>query len=262
MALEDLTGSNKFIDALVPANPANADDVREGAAHIRGVKNVLVNSFPNVNGQVLASDEQLNNVAVLGTTVTFDNVYTDLDGSVIRAANTGGVQYSELGWNTDALARLSVYWQGVAQWGIGFDASGNLAAFSGNNAVNWKWRVLLSGLMQIVNQVQTINKTSRTDSGFIDGSSRDLGKAPGIARGIVTTDANGQATFTYGITIANPVIQVTPTTTLANPCTAGILSAGNSSAVVQVHYWNGSTLLPAAGYNVHVVAMDQTLTSS
>src|ERR1700752_2199154 len=52
MALEDLTGSNKFISALVPANPLSADDRREGDDHIRGIKNVLRNSFPDLNGAV------------------------------------------------------------------------------------------------------------------------------------------------------------------------------------------------------------------
>lgn len=60
MALEDLTGPSKFIDALVAANPGSADDRREGDDHIRGVKNVLKNTFPNINAAVTLTDEQLN----------------------------------------------------------------------------------------------------------------------------------------------------------------------------------------------------------
>lgn len=52
MALEDLTGPSKFITALVAGNPVSADDRREGDDHIRGVKNVLRNTFPLLDGAV------------------------------------------------------------------------------------------------------------------------------------------------------------------------------------------------------------------
>lgn len=52
MSLEDLTGSNKFITNLVNTNPLSADDRREGDDHIRGIKNVLHNTFPQLDGPV------------------------------------------------------------------------------------------------------------------------------------------------------------------------------------------------------------------
>jgi hypothetical protein len=70
MALEDLVGTQVFIDALVRSNPTDEDPVEEGAAQIRGVKNVLLNSFPNVNGAVSATDEQLSAAALIGGLVT------------------------------------------------------------------------------------------------------------------------------------------------------------------------------------------------
>ena len=45
MALEDLVGPDKFLDALVITNPEATDVVEEGDDHIRGEKNVLINSF-------------------------------------------------------------------------------------------------------------------------------------------------------------------------------------------------------------------------
>jgi Chaperone of endosialidase len=60
MALEDLTGSDKFIDALVPSNPEYQDDRRQGDDHIRGVKNVLANSFPNIDAPVTATPARLS----------------------------------------------------------------------------------------------------------------------------------------------------------------------------------------------------------
>ena len=47
MALEDLTGT-KYIDDLVATNPAAGDNVSEGDDHIRGIKNVLKTTFPNI----------------------------------------------------------------------------------------------------------------------------------------------------------------------------------------------------------------------
>jgi hypothetical protein len=55
MPLEDMSG---YLDGLDPNNP-NADDFKEeGDDHIRGIKNVLLNTFGGVNGQ-LPDDEQI-----------------------------------------------------------------------------------------------------------------------------------------------------------------------------------------------------------
>ena len=45
MALEDLVGPDKFLDALVITNPEATDVVEEGDDHLRGLKNVCINSF-------------------------------------------------------------------------------------------------------------------------------------------------------------------------------------------------------------------------
>jgi len=61
MALEDLTGT-KYIDDLNSSNPAAGDNVSEGDDHIRGIKNVLKTTFPNIDGAVNATDTELNYV--------------------------------------------------------------------------------------------------------------------------------------------------------------------------------------------------------
>lgn len=61
MGLEDLTGSSKYIDDLVVTNPVGATDAKSaGDDHIRGIKNVLKNSFPGVTGAVTATHTELN----------------------------------------------------------------------------------------------------------------------------------------------------------------------------------------------------------
>ncbi len=45
MPLEDLVGPNKYLDALVKEWPLGIDAFSEGDDHIRGIKNVLLNTF-------------------------------------------------------------------------------------------------------------------------------------------------------------------------------------------------------------------------
>lgn len=71
MALEDLTGSSKYISHLNNANPTGADNKSQGDDHIRGVKNVLLNSFPNVTGAVTATHTLLNSILPAGTIMIF-----------------------------------------------------------------------------------------------------------------------------------------------------------------------------------------------
>ena len=62
MALEDLTGSGKYIDDLVSTNPTATDNVHQGDDHIRGIKNVLKLTLPNVAGAITPTHTELNYV--------------------------------------------------------------------------------------------------------------------------------------------------------------------------------------------------------
>lgn len=67
MALEDLTGA-KYIDALDSANPVGATDfVSTADDHLRGVKNVLKMSFPNIDGPMTADPGDLNKLDGMAT---------------------------------------------------------------------------------------------------------------------------------------------------------------------------------------------------
>ena len=85
MALEDLTGT-KYLDDLNSSNPAAGDDVSEGDDHIRGIKNVLKLTFPNVDAAVNATPTELNYVD--GVTSA---IQTQLDAKVTNATHTGDV---------------------------------------------------------------------------------------------------------------------------------------------------------------------------
>ncbi len=61
MALEDLTGTNKFIDALVLSNPVGATDRKRTLDdHTRGIKNVLFNCFEFITGKITATHTEIN----------------------------------------------------------------------------------------------------------------------------------------------------------------------------------------------------------
>lgn len=60
MSLEDLSG-NRFLDSLNPFNPVGPTDLKnEGDDHIRGIKNVLKKTFPNVAGAIILTHTQIN----------------------------------------------------------------------------------------------------------------------------------------------------------------------------------------------------------
>lgn len=68
-----------YISDLVATNPAAGDAVSQGDDHIRNLKSAIKTTFPNINGAVGASDEDLAAMGdgyasiVLGTGITHGN---------------------------------------------------------------------------------------------------------------------------------------------------------------------------------------------
>lgn len=84
MSLEDLTGSSKYISDLVETNPDGATDPKsQGDDHIRGIKNTLKNTFPNITGAVTATQAELNVLDGITATTAELNI---LDGVTKTAA--------------------------------------------------------------------------------------------------------------------------------------------------------------------------------
>src|SRR5262245_2928030 len=96
MALEDLTGPSKFINALVIGNPVSIDDRREGDDHLRGIKNVLRNQFPSFSGAITYTHAEVN--TAIGKGLAADATY------MAKSANLSDV--SSVG---TARTNLSVY---------------------------------------------------------------------------------------------------------------------------------------------------------
>lgn len=123
MALENLVGADKFISALVNTNPTGGDDKREGDDHLRGIKNVLKNSFPQVAGAVTATDSELSSVknkvnragdVMTGQLTVPDIVYV---GKAITAGNSAN-QAVIIGATNDTAvtpAGVPYHWRVIVQ---------------------------------------------------------------------------------------------------------------------------------------------------
>lgn len=105
MALEDLTGPSKFITALVAGNPVSADDRREGDDHIRGVKNVLRNTFPLLDGAVSVSAASMSATLTGGPYLALAG--GTLNGSLYINKATSGLS-SQIAGKTAGLFRWTL----------------------------------------------------------------------------------------------------------------------------------------------------------
>ena len=114
MALEDLTGSNKYIANLVNTNPLSADDRREGDDHIRGIKNVLLNTFPGVSAPFTSAGGQwiLKDGTVAAPGLAWANElglgWTRLAPSVVSLV-AQGAEVVRTGSQTATQSNLAVY---------------------------------------------------------------------------------------------------------------------------------------------------------
>ena len=71
MPLEDLTGS-QTINNLNPAWPLGSDLPDAGDDHLRGIKNAVQNTFPNITGPVTLSDAEINRGSIpVGSVLPF-----------------------------------------------------------------------------------------------------------------------------------------------------------------------------------------------
>jgi hypothetical protein len=93
MALETPT----FISDLVVTNPAHSDGLNQTDAHLRAIKQTLRNTFPNINGAVNPSDEDLNlllNAAASGLLAALVDGTSSAPGLTFKSESTLGLYRS------------------------------------------------------------------------------------------------------------------------------------------------------------------------
>lgn len=102
-----------YIHELNRAYPRTEDDVIEGDNHIRLIKDVLLNTFPNIKGQITKTHTQLNATPhdassltqMLGNAPILVNQANQIPGCSQRNLTfgwhpaTGRVRYGSEGWN-------------------------------------------------------------------------------------------------------------------------------------------------------------------
>ena len=80
MSVEQVT----YISDLEPARPQGGDSIAQGDDHIRNIKKALKQTFPNIDGEVLVSDEELNDVMNAINTIKDEyNASFDDDGNIL-----------------------------------------------------------------------------------------------------------------------------------------------------------------------------------
>jgi hypothetical protein len=91
MALEDLTG-DVYIDSLVATNPVGSTDkVKTLDDHVRGIKNVLLKSFPSITGAVTATNAELSKLAGVTATTAELNKLAGLSATTTELNKLYGV---------------------------------------------------------------------------------------------------------------------------------------------------------------------------
>lgn len=78
--------SATYIDTLDPTLPLSGDPKSEGDNHLRLIKQVLQNTFPNLNGSVTPTEEQLN---VLSSVFNAKNMVINPHGTIIQDGSSG-----------------------------------------------------------------------------------------------------------------------------------------------------------------------------
>ena len=92
MGLETST----YVNGLNTSNPAATDGLAQADDHIRLIKTVLKNTFPNLNGAVTASPADLNNTSAIPTTLTDLGISDGSNGQVLQTNGSGNFSFITL----------------------------------------------------------------------------------------------------------------------------------------------------------------------
>jgi hypothetical protein len=157
-----------------------------------------------------------------------------------------------------------------------YDASATLSALGCGVGIT-RWQLFIGGALFV--NADTVAGTlgmpfaaathpalTRTNTGFRTQPNNgpticDAGKAPGTARGTITTGAGGDGSATFGFDVGvNPRGQVTAINA-ASPAFAQISALTSTTINVLAYIWNGSAMVPSA-MEVHYAVMSESPISS
>jgi hypothetical protein len=176
MALETVT----YISDLVATNPASGDSLNQTDDHLRIIKSAIKNTFPNINGPVSATDEDLNRVltnagiqAVSGTAVDFTSIpswarritvlFSGVSTSgtaqpLVQIGDSGGIEFAGYSGSSTGSAPSNVVTGQTFTTGFGIQSESASAAFHGHlviaNITSNAW--VASGVFGYSNSAATI----------------------------------------------------------------------------------------------------------
>ncbi len=185
MPLEDLTGTDKYLDAFNKDWPLDDDERPEGDDHIRGIKNVLINTFGALSAYYDLARAVLWNVPASGQPQTTGSLRVAVGTTAQRpAAPTTGDER----WNTDVRPegwQPEQYYQG-----------------------GWKHRIMCVDLENFIERSQYIDSRADTvpsgnEYGVFWGPSYDNAARMASIRGRSIDDAAGTGQFRMGLRLAN-----------------------------------------------------------
>ena len=132
MGLEDIAGTGKYISDLDKDWPVGSDPKSQGDDHLRGIKNVLQNTFSALTGEVTATQDELNLVDGLTATTAELNLMDGVTATTTQI-NELTVLTTTVGMMTgDASQKMWVYRNSaMTGWLIDSSVSDKVIALKG-----------------------------------------------------------------------------------------------------------------------------------
>ena len=183
MGLETST----YVSGLNTSNPAATDGLAQADDHLRLIKTVLKNTFPNLNGAVTATPADLNNTSAIPTTLTDLGITDGNNGQVLKTDGSGNFSFFTLPTgSTDTNYYVT-----------GGSYSGGTLTLTRNGGLG---NISISGLpAAITNNNQLTNGANYVTSSAIPTNNNQLTNGAGyITSATPPTTAGAVGTYSFG----------------------------------------------------------------
>lgn len=212
MGLETST----YVDGLNTSNPAATDGLAQADDHIRLIKTVLKNTFPNITGAVTATQSDLNNTSTIPTSLTDLGISDGTSGQFLTTNGSGSFSFASVSQGSGgiALTDLSVGAEGAASGngGLSYNNSTGVFTYSPPTAAG-------IGALTAHPNISAATSVNNSGSTFIqditlDSNGHVTGITSATATATVPTTTGGVGTYAFACTgLSSSSQQITPSTT-------------------------------------------------
>ena len=209
-----------YISDLNTANPALADVVQEGAAHIKLTKSTIKTTWPNVTGQVTSSHTELNMLdGLTGTVLTTVNIPAGAWSLLATSTISGTPSTVDFVHGTGGVVIDNTYDEFVLDFAsVGNSASATLQLWFSDNAGS-TWTSAGSMPTQyhnIVAGVESVGQTAAATSMSLSGGISTGPSAYATGKALIVATAGRTAVGVFGEMTSIPLQQVMRTSLLVN----------------------------------------------